>query len=81
MLARWPAWAIVSDSWPGDEWLYEQLGIASYLRFRSVCRRQLSETGRTTSDALGLIAGECRCVDDEPELVITAHDLGSTEVS
>jgi putative hydrolase of the HAD superfamily len=73
--------AVVSDSWPGLESLYRQLGLDAYFQAFVVsavlgCRKPDPRMYRAGSDALGLPPRECVFVDDAPDLVAAAIELG-----
>jgi len=79
--ARGVRMAIVSDSWPGLEGLYRQLGLQHYFQAFVIsavlgCRKPDPRMYRAGSDALGLSPDECLFVDDDPELVAAAIELG-----
>ena len=70
--------AVVSDNWPG---LYRQLGLHTYFQAFVVstvlgCRKPDPRMYRAGSDALGLAPRECVFVDDDPDLVAAAIELG-----
>ena len=73
--------AIVSDNWPGLEGLYRRLGLDAYFQAFAVsavlgCNNPDSRMYRAGSDALGLAPHECVVVDDAPDLVAAAIELG-----
>jgi putative hydrolase of the HAD superfamily len=73
--------AIVSDNWPGLEGLYRQLGLHTYFQAFVIsavlgCRKPDPRMYRAGSDALGLAPRECVFVDDDPDLVAAAIELG-----
>ena len=73
--------AIVSDTWPGLEGLYRRLGLDAYFQAFVIsaelgCNKPGPRMYRTGSDALGLPPHECVVVDDDPELVAAAIELG-----
>jgi putative hydrolase of the HAD superfamily len=73
--------AIVSDNWPGLEGLYRRLGLDTYFQAFVVsavlgCRKPDPRMYRAGSDALGLAPHECVFVDDAPDLVAAAIELG-----
>jgi HAD superfamily hydrolase (TIGR01509 family) len=73
--------AIVSDNWPGMEGLYRQLGLNDYFQAFVIsavlgCRKPDPRMYRAGSDALGLPSHECIFVDDDPDLVAAAIELG-----
>lgn len=79
--ARGICMAIVSDNWPGLEGLYRQLGLDQYFQAFVIsavlgCRKPDPRMYRAGSDALGLSPNECLFVDDAPELVAAAIELG-----
>jgi putative hydrolase of the HAD superfamily len=74
--------AVVSDSWPDLEDLFQRLlpapllvtlVISAVLGCRKPDRRMMYRAG---SDALGLAPAECHFVDDDPQLVTAAIELG-----
>jgi putative hydrolase of the HAD superfamily len=73
--------AIVSDSWPGLEGLYRQLGLHTFFQAFVIsavlgCRKPDPRMYRAGSDALGLPPRECLFVDDAHDLVAAAIELG-----
>jgi putative hydrolase of the HAD superfamily len=73
--------AIVSDNWPGLESLYRRLGLDAYFQAFVIsavlgCRKPDPRMYRAGSDALGLPPRECLFVDDAPDLVAAAIELG-----
>ena len=73
--------AIVSDNWPGLEGLYRQLDLHAYFQAFVIsadlgCRKPDPRMYRAGSDALGLPPHECLVVDDAPDLVAAAIELG-----
>jgi len=73
--------AIVSDNWATLPDLYEALGLGAY--FESVvisevlgCTKPDPRMYRAGSDALGFEPHECLFVDDDPDLVRAAVELG-----
>jgi putative hydrolase of the HAD superfamily len=73
--------AIVSDSWPGLEQLYRRLGLDIYFQAFVIsavlgCNKPDPRMYRAGSEALGLPPHECVFVDDAPELVTAAIELG-----
>jgi putative hydrolase of the HAD superfamily len=79
--ARGVGMAIVSDNWPGLEGLYRRLGLATYFQAFVIsadlgCRKPDPRMYRAGSDALGLPPHECIFVDDAPDLVAAAIELG-----
>lgn len=79
--ARGVRMAIVSDNWPGLEDLYRDLDLHRYFDCFVVsavlgCRKPDPRMYRAGSDGLGLTPAECLFVDDDPQLVATAIDLG-----
>jgi putative hydrolase of the HAD superfamily len=72
---------IVSDNWPGLDSLYRRLGLDTYFQAFVVsaelgCRKPDPRMYRAGSDALGLPPHECLFVDDAPDLVAAAIELG-----
>jgi putative hydrolase of the HAD superfamily len=73
--------AIVSDARPGLEGLYRRLGLHAYFQAFVIsavlgCRKPDPRMYRAGSDALGLSPRECVFVDDAPDLVAAAIELG-----
>jgi putative hydrolase of the HAD superfamily len=73
--------AVVSDAWPGLESLYRRLGLYGYFQAFVIsavlgCRKPDPRMYRAGSDALGLPPDECVFVDDAPDLVAAAIQLG-----
>jgi putative hydrolase of the HAD superfamily len=73
--------AIVSDNWPGLEGLYRQLDLHTYFQAFVIsavlgCNKPDPRMYRAGSDALGLPPHECVVVDDAPDLVAAAIELG-----
>jgi putative hydrolase of the HAD superfamily len=73
--------AVVSDSWPGLEGLYRELGLDAYFEAFVIsavlgCRKPDPRMYRAGSDALGLPPRDCIFVDDDPDLVAAAIELG-----
>lgn len=73
--------AVVSDSWGGLRESLDQMGIGHYFAGVVVsvelgCRKPDPRMYAAGSDALGLPPGGCLFVDDDPELVAAAVDLG-----
>ncbi len=73
--------AIVSDNWPGLEKTYTQLGLDGYFDAFVIsavlgCLKPDPRMYRAGSDGLGLAPEECLFVDDDPDLVAAAIDLG-----
>ena len=73
--------AVVSDNWPGLERLYRRLGLDTYFQAFVIsavlgCRKPDPRMYRAGSDALGLPPHECVLVDDAPDLVAAAIELG-----
>jgi len=73
--------AVVSDAWPGLAEAHDELGIGGYFEAYAIsavlgCRKPDPRMYRHASDALGLRAAECVFVDDDPELVAAAIELG-----
>ena len=73
--------AVVSDSWPGLEGLYRQLGLHQYFQAFVIsavlgCRKPDPRMYRAGSDGLDLTPDECLFVDDAPDLVAAAIELG-----
>jgi putative hydrolase of the HAD superfamily len=73
--------AVVSDNWPGLEGLYRRLGLEAYFQAFVIsavlgCTKPDPRMYRAGSDALGLAPHECLVVDDAPDLVAAAIELG-----
>ena len=73
--------AIVSDNWPGLEGLYRGLGLHTYFQAFVTSaelgyRKPDPRMYRAGSDALGLPPHQCVFVDDAPDLVAAAIELG-----
>jgi putative hydrolase of the HAD superfamily len=73
--------AIVSDSWPSIEHLFQQLDLHDYFATFVVsailgCTKPDPRMYRAGSDGLGLAPEECIFVDDDPALVQAAIRLG-----
>lgn len=73
--------AVVSDAWPNLPELHADLGIGDFFEAYAIsavlgCRKPDPRMYRHASDALGLAPAECLFVDDDPELVAAAIELG-----
>lgn len=73
--------AVVSDAWPNLRELHADLGIDEFFEAYAIsavlgCRKPDPRMYRHASDALGLDPAECLFVDDDPDLVAAALDLG-----
>jgi putative hydrolase of the HAD superfamily len=73
--------AVVSDNWPGLEDLYRRLGLDIYFQAFVIsavlgCRKPDPRMYQAGSDALGLARHECIFVDDAPDLVAAAIEVG-----
>jgi putative hydrolase of the HAD superfamily len=73
--------AVVSDAWPNLSELHAGLGIDGFFEAYAIsavlgCRKPDPRMYRHASDALGLEPAECLFVDDGPELVAAAIELG-----
>jgi putative hydrolase of the HAD superfamily len=73
--------SVVSDNWAGIEGLFEQLGLHAYFDAFVVSaelgsRKPDPRMYRAGSDGLGLAPEECVFVDDDPQLVTAAIQLG-----
>jgi putative hydrolase of the HAD superfamily len=73
--------AVVSDNWPGLDGLYRDLGLEAYFEAFVIsavlgCNKPDPRMYRAGSDALGLPPRECVFVDDDPDLVAAAIELG-----
>ena len=72
---------VVSDNWAGMEAHYRELGIERYFEGFVIsevmgCRKPDPRMYAAGSDLLGLAPGDCLFVDDDPDLVAAAVDLG-----
>ncbi|MBR7837344.1 HAD-IA family hydrolase [Actinospica durhamensis] len=79
--ARGVRMAVVSDAWPNLPQLHADLGIHEFFEAYAIsavlgCRKPDPRMYRHASDALGLTPADCLFVDDSPELVAAALDLG-----
>jgi HAD superfamily hydrolase (TIGR01509 family) len=73
--------AVVSDNQPGLQSLHEGLGLAHFFDVYAIsaelgCTKPDQRMFAHASDSLELDAAECLFVDDVPELVAAAIDLG-----
>jgi HAD superfamily hydrolase (TIGR01509 family) len=73
--------AVVSDSWPDLEDLFRRLDLHEFFQTFVIsavlgCRKPDPRMYRAGSDGLGLPPRECVFIDDDPELVAAAIDLG-----
>jgi HAD superfamily hydrolase (TIGR01509 family) len=73
--------AVVSDSWPDLEDLFRRLELHGFFQTFVIsailgCRKPDPRMYRAGSDGLGLPPHECLFIDDDPELVTAATDLG-----
>lgn len=73
--------AVVSDAWAGLPETHTGLGIPEYFEAYAIsavlgCRKPDPRMYRHASEALGMRPGECLFVDDDPELVAAAIELG-----
>ena len=73
--------AIVSDNWPGLDGLYRRLGLHTYFQAFVIsavlgCNKPDPRMYQAGSEALGLSPHECVFVDDAPDLVAAAIELG-----
>jgi FMN phosphatase YigB (HAD superfamily) len=73
--------AVVSDAWPNLRQLHADLGIDGFFEAYAIsavlgCRKPDPRMCRHASDALGLEPAECVFVDDDPDLVAAAVELG-----
>lgn len=73
--------AVVSDAWPELPELHQALGIGEFFEAYAIsavlgCRKPDPRMYRHASDALGLEPVQCLFVDDDPELVRAAIELG-----
>lgn len=77
---------VVSDTWAGLEAHYRQLGIEQYFEGFVIselmgCRKPDPRMYAAGSQLLGLAPEECLFVDDDPDLVSAAADLGYHSVA
>lgn len=73
--------AVVSDAWPGLPELHAGLGIGEFFEAYAIsavlgCRKPDPRMYRHASDALAVAPAYCLFVDDDPDLVAAAIDLG-----
>ena len=73
--------AVVSDAWPNLPQLHAELGIHDFFEAYAIsavlgCRKPDPRMYRHASNALGLEPADCLFVDDDPELVAAAIELG-----
>jgi HAD superfamily hydrolase (TIGR01509 family) len=73
--------AVVSDAWPNLPHLHADLGIHDFFEAYAIsaelgCRKPDPRMYHHASNALGLDPGECLFVDDDPDLVAAAIQLG-----
>jgi putative hydrolase of the HAD superfamily len=73
--------AVVSDAWAELPKLHEALGLGGYFEAYAIselvgCHKPDPRMYRYASDALGLAPAECLFLDDAPDLVAAAIDLG-----
>jgi HAD superfamily hydrolase (TIGR01509 family) len=73
--------SVVSDNWGGTEVAFAALGIHDYFAGYAIsavlgCRKPDPRMYAEGSRLLGLTAPECLFVDDDPDLVAAARDLG-----
>lgn len=73
--------AVVSDAWPDLPDLHAELGIDEFFDAYAIsevlgCRKPDPRMYYHASDALGLTPAQCLFVDDDPDLVAAAIDLG-----
>jgi putative hydrolase of the HAD superfamily len=73
--------AVVSDAWPNLPQLHADLGIDTFFEAYAIsavlgCRKPDPRMYRHASDALALEPPECLFVDDDPDLVNAAIELG-----
>lgn len=73
--------AVVSDNWAGLETGYRELGIERYFEGFVIsevmgCQKPDPRMYAAGSDLLGLTPSDCLFIDDDPELVSAAVDLG-----
>jgi FMN phosphatase YigB (HAD superfamily) len=73
--------SVVSDTWAGLDAQFRELGIAPYFDGFVIsevlgCRKPDPRMYAAGSDLLGLDAGDCLFIDDDPDLVAAAVGLG-----
>jgi FMN phosphatase YigB (HAD superfamily) len=73
--------SVVSDAWAGLEDLFRELGLERYFEGFAIsevvgCRKPDPRMYAAGSDLLGLHPGDCLFIDDDPDLVSAAVDLG-----
>jgi HAD superfamily hydrolase (TIGR01509 family) len=73
--------SVVSDSWAGLEFVFRDLDIERYFEGFVIseilgCRKPDPRMYAAGSDLLGLDPGDCLFIDDDPQLVSAAVDLG-----
>ena len=73
--------AVVSDAWPELPALHEALGISEFFEAYAIsavlgCRKPDPRMYHHASDCLGLDPAQCLFVDDDPDLVRAAIELG-----
>lgn len=73
--------AVVSDAWPDLPELHAGLGIGEFFEAYAIsrvlgCTKPDPRMYRHASEALGLEPEECLFIDDDPDLVAAAVDLG-----
>jgi HAD superfamily hydrolase (TIGR01509 family) len=73
--------AVVSDSWAGLDDLFRELDLERYFDGFVIsevlgCRKPDPRMYAAGSDLLGLRPDECLFIDDDPDLVVAAVDLG-----
>jgi putative hydrolase of the HAD superfamily len=73
--------ALVTDNWSTIRQLYQDLGLARFFDAFVIseelgCAKPDPRMYKAGSDALGLAPAECVFIDDDPDLVAAALDLG-----
>jgi HAD superfamily hydrolase (TIGR01509 family) len=73
--------AVVSDAWSELPALHDALGLGGFFSAYAIsaevgCTKPDPRMYRHASDALGLAAEDCLFLDDDPDLVAAAMDLG-----
>jgi HAD superfamily hydrolase (TIGR01509 family) len=73
--------AVVSDAWPELPQLHDALGLAGFFEAYAIsalvgCHKPDPRMYHHASDALGLAPEQCLFLDDSPDLVAAAIDLG-----
>jgi putative hydrolase of the HAD superfamily len=81
LLAQGVRMSVVSDTWAGLEIGFREMGIEQYFEGFAIsevlgCRKPDPRMYAAGSDFLGLDPGDCLFIDDDPDLVSAAIDLG-----